>query len=146
MHTHAMCNTVLVIDEESFFMEPYITILTRSGYNILFCNRAAQAYTAVVEHRNEIFAVVLDIMMPPDDRYSEDTTSDGRTVGLAFLSDLRQFLPEVPVIILTNVETHESLSSKGIVEGPILRLVQKIACGPIDLEMLLRGLTSSQAL
>jgi CheY-like chemotaxis protein len=56
--------TVLVIDDETSLLTVTSLTLRASGYRVLTANDGAEGVAIYTQHRNEIAAVVTDMMMP----------------------------------------------------------------------------------
>jgi hypothetical protein len=77
--------TVLVIDDEDAILEMTRTTLERFGYRALTADNGATALAIFASHRDEIGAVITDMMMPVMD-------------GLVTIRALRKLNPQVRII------------------------------------------------
>jgi len=98
---------ILFVDDESRHMNSYAQDLTEAGYEIVFQRNVDQALEYLTEHVTEIKLLILDIMMPPGKTFKDADTDEGRRTGVQFYERVREKMPELPVIILTNVADDE---------------------------------------
>ena len=95
---------ILMVEDEQWRNDSYIAELRYAGYEVLDERDVDVAWRQFIEQREQIEAVILDIMMAPGKRYMADTNAQGglRT-GLLLYRDMRAIAPALPVIFLTNV-------------------------------------------
>ncbi|GEM_PF-1966424 len=73
--------------------------IEKAGYKVLTAVNGDEAYAKISEKPD---IILLDIMMPPGDKYGEEKDIEqGFRTGLAFLRDLQEVAPEIPVVVLT---------------------------------------------
>ena len=78
-------NAILVVDDEESFRTVVVRQLREAGYATIEAHDGADAITKYAEHRAEITAVLLDLVMP--------NTSGGETLAI-----LRFYNPARPVV------------------------------------------------
>ena len=99
---------ILVVDDDKLFTEPLIWRLKREGYEVRYC----KDINAVLDEDRRLRVpipdcIILDIMMPGGDTYTNQETDAGEQTGLRLLEDIQKQLPSIPVIIVT---VHNDLS------------------------------------
>lgn len=122
-HTHC----ILLVDDDTSSLEVLSEVLTRAGYEILSAMNGYEALTIAQE--NSIELAILDFNLP-------DTT------GAELLQQIKQFHPDVPVIIMS-ANTSQQIKLD-VFEAGAYTFIAK----PIDLRQLLqfvaRGLNFKQ--
>lgn len=86
--TPAPAKTVLIVDDEPFFIKLQTTLLQREGYRVLSASNGPEGLTLAKQHQPDL--ILLDIQMPGMD-------------GFAVCQKLKQDekLKHIPVIVLT---------------------------------------------
>ncbi len=111
---------ILIIDDETVFLETITTRLRMRGIDVDGLDSGAKALQAMRERAYD--AVILDVSMPGMD-------------GVATLQELKKIKPDVPVIMLTGHATLET-ADKGMQLGaydymlkpcPIDELLDKVS-------------------
>ena len=95
---------VLFIDDESFFAKRYKRELEKH-FDVVYCDRVAEAYGFLTSQPERFAAIVLDVMMPPPDFVEDAKTAEGYETGLWLLTISRQRTSAEkihPTVILTN--------------------------------------------
>lgn len=84
--------TILLVDDEVFIVQMTSAVLEAADYRVIPARDGAAAIALYAQHRDEISAVVLDMMMPGLD-------------GLQTLDELRRINPDVAVIACSGLRT-----------------------------------------
>ena len=84
--------TVLIVDDEAFVRQMVSVVLESVGYRVLTAQDGSAALALFRQHRDEISAVLLDIMMPG-------------VTGLQTLDELRKIDPHVTVVACSGLST-----------------------------------------
>lgn len=107
-----MGKQVLLVDDDRLPMRFYVRALEKSGFNVKHCLEPDSALSFVEDCKTgqqTIDVVILDIMMPPGKTYSSKDTNQGLTTGVLLLKRIKELLPNVPVVVLTNVRNPETI-------------------------------------
>jgi CheY-like chemotaxis protein len=100
--------TILVVDDEQGIREMTKATLEAFGYRVLLAGDGAEATAVFVQHRGDIAAVVIDMVMPVMD-------------GPATIRALRSLEPNVPIIAVSGLAASASAAEKaGIPKGLFL--------------------------
>jgi CheY-like chemotaxis protein len=98
--------TILIIDDEPWYVEPLRDALENEGYNILQASDAGAAYELTKSQRG-IDLIIMDVMMPPGGEIAGDYEGFTRT-GVGLCEKIRKesgLAPEaLPIICLTVVQ------------------------------------------
>lgn len=129
-----MKKLVLLVEDDRLPMQFYVKALDQKGFKVKQFVEPDGALNFVRDKGSQISAIILDIMMPPG-RYGPECTNEGLKTGVFLLKDLREKCPNVPVVVLTNVENPKTFEK--FQEGPLLRVMQKMDCPPFELVDLL---------
>jgi CheY-like chemotaxis protein len=92
------------------------------GYDVKFITNIDDAFD-LLDKRNDIDLVILDIMMPWGTQLTAERTNGGLLTGVVFYEHLRSKFPAVPVLVFTN-RTDEDLEKK-LETDPHCRFRQK---------------------
>ena len=96
---------ILFVDDEKQYIENIITELESLGIEVTFCAGVDEALNRIRSGERSIDAIVCDVMMPHGSAFSAAQTEDNKIAGLVFLADLRQRGVNLPVVLLTNLES-----------------------------------------
>ncbi|MBD2311718.1 response regulator [Desertifilum sp. FACHB-1129] len=87
---------ILVVDDEAMICETTKTILEAYNYQVLTANDGVEAIALYAEHQEEIYCVLMDIMMPLMD-------------GPSILPLLRRLNPDVYAIAMSGLNSKEAV-------------------------------------
>src|SRR5258708_35322395 len=93
---------IVFVDDEPRLVESYVDELKAAGFEVSVQGSFDKAAAFVDDNSSRINLVILDIMAPPGRIFRTVDTEEGLTTGLRFYERLRQQLPSVPMIVLTN--------------------------------------------
>jgi len=143
-HSSPSKGTVLMIDDDEWPTKFYETALLRRDFKVERCTDPDTAYEFAKENKGNLRAIVLDVMMPPGERYKNRDTDDGLKTGILLYQDLRGIIkPNLPIVVLTNVWNRETL--KTLPEGEGLRIAEKLDVPPLELAMLVEEMIDTAA-
>lgn len=128
-----MRKTILFLDDDPKRMSSYVDFLEQNGYDTTLESDSSEAIKTVRERRNEIDLIVIDMMMPTEQRLKHETDY-GRRTGLYLLKEIRKISDDIPIIVLTVVRDSslrketEILGASPYLEKPIMpsRLEEEI--------------------
>jgi CheY-like chemotaxis protein len=132
---------ILFIDDEPRFIRSFVEALRieLTGHEVKLAHGVEQACRMLEEALMPPDLIVLDVMMPPENRFTSDETKAGFRTGQAFLDWLRAH-PEwakVPVLVFTNVNdatVRQWFSDRGSTT------LRKADVGPREFVQVVRGL------
>jgi CheY-like chemotaxis protein len=130
MKTVSAMRSVLFVDDENVPTTYYSSALEHAGFTVVRAKNPNDALAAARMQRFDL--VILDVMMP---RGHYDDKTGGLNTGLFLFPDIRQLQPEVPVMMLTNVNNEDKLSSIRQFE-PSVVIAQKCDYPPEELVVL----------
>ncbi|MBD3373582.1 response regulator [candidate division KSB1 bacterium] len=134
---------VLLVDEDVFPMKFYVKALNKHGFNVKHIRNPDQALEFIEAEKNSVEAVILDIMLPPGETYKNIDTNNGLETGVYLLQDLRKQVDrKLPIIILTNVQSPETLTK--IQKTKYQVIAAKLEYPPYDLARLLKKLMNKE--
>lgn len=93
---------ILIVDDEPRQVDSYLQELKFSRFEVELKEDVDEALDFVRQRRHEIELLILDIIMPPGGLGPEDTRQGLRS-GLVFFDRVRGLVPDLPVLVLTNV-------------------------------------------
>ncbi len=85
---------ILVVDDEETIRLGCKRILSKEGYNVDLAKTGEEGISKVKENFNELYAVILDLMLPG-------------MGGMEVLKEIKEIDPELPVIVVTGYATVE---------------------------------------
>lgn len=95
--------TIIYVDDE-FARESAqskLEMLSTRGYHVIPVPDVRDAVPTIKKNIGHVNAILLDIMMPPEDEYTLQSTEDGTLTGLLLLRDIRTAYPTLPVVIVS---------------------------------------------
>jgi len=95
---------ILVVDDEDSFRQVVVRQLTNAGFSTIEARDGSEAIKKFAERREEITAVLLDLVMP--------NTSGGETLTI-----LRYYVPDLPVVVTSGYSEIDALSLKDTERG-----------------------------
>lgn len=84
-------------------------VLESAGMQVTSSTSVTEAARLLLEQRSHFDLVLLDVLMPPQGRYSKDESENGTATGLRFLEELKRQRPDLPVILVTVTQQAEDL-------------------------------------
>ena len=93
---------ILFTDDEKREMDSYLMELEMSFPDVIFKDTVDEALKVIGENRDKLKLLILDIMMPPGNEF-KDSPDKGLRTGVHFYESVRRILPDLPVVIFTNV-------------------------------------------
>ena len=90
--------TILIVDDEEFLLEYVRVVLQRAGYSVLSAQNGGEAWNLIVD-RQEIRLLLTDIVMP------------GSFDGIELARRVRQYQPELPVLLMTGAALNDHPST-----------------------------------
>ena len=95
---------ILVVDDEESFRNVVVRQLRSAGFSTIEARDGSEAVKMYAEHRGEITAVLLDLVMP--------NTSGGETLAI-----LRYYDPALPVVVTSGYSELDALSLRETERG-----------------------------
>jgi two-component system cell cycle sensor histidine kinase/response regulator CckA len=95
---------ILVVDDEESFRTVVVRQLRNAGFATIEAHDGSDAIRKFAEHRDNIAAVLLDLVMP--------NTSGGETLAM-----LRYYNPALPVVITSGYSADDAVSLTGKERG-----------------------------
>jgi CheY-like chemotaxis protein len=105
--------TILIIDDQPFFINMQQTVLQKQGYRVLSASGGPEGLAQAKQHKPDV--ILLDIEMPG---------MDGFTVCEKLKQD--ETLKGIPVIILTGTQDHK-LNERAFRAGAIITILKSVA-------------------
>lgn len=96
---------IIFIDDEPEYIAPFTEALRFTGFNVQVISNVDSAWATITEKKQDVDAVILDIMMPPGRLLEGQDTKEGLRTGLRFLEMMKDLDEQIPVICLTNADT-----------------------------------------
>jgi two-component system cell cycle sensor histidine kinase/response regulator CckA len=96
--------SILVVDDEESFRNVVVRQLRSAGFKTIEARDGSEAVKQYAEHRGEITAVLLDLVMP--------NTSGGETLAM-----LRYYDPALPVVVTSGYSELDALSLRETERG-----------------------------
>ena len=125
---------ILLVDDDNLVMRFYTRALEKTGYEVRQTYNPDKTFEFIEKEKPDLSAIILDIMMPPGEKYRNEDTREGLRTGTFLYNDLKSQYPEVPVVVLTNVTDQEII--RQFPSDPGLRIVNKLDYPPFELAQL----------
>lgn len=95
---------ILFVDDEPGAMRPWITELRAAldGCEVVVAAGVAEALKVAELKRGAVEVVVMDLQMPVDGPIEAERADFGQLTGIPLRDVLREKLPDVPAVFLTN--------------------------------------------
>ncbi len=132
---------ILFIDDERTRIRPWVDELDEAGFEIEVLSSADAARQAL-DTATPTQCIILDVMIPADGKVPNRETGYGTRTGLWLLEGFRERHPQVPAVVLTNVDDP---GVKEAVTDLNAEYRRKRDCGPAKLLELIRSLISSHS-
>lgn len=98
---------ILFVDDEKRWVTPYMDELRSLGFDVHYEATVDGAMGFLSNNGDQISLLILDIMMPHGKILRPEATQDGLRTGVHFYEQVRERMPDLPVIILTNVSDED---------------------------------------
>jgi CheY-like chemotaxis protein len=131
---------ILFVDDELHFVRSYIEELELSGFGVQFCASVDSALEYLAANRGEVKLCIIDIMMPPGTAFAGIDTQSGLMTGNLLYDRIRQEVPGVPLVVLTNRISEEVERKAASHNG--CWLFHKDQCFPFELANHVRNILS----
>jgi predicted nucleotide-binding protein len=93
-----MKSIIWVDDDIRYQLRPFLDEFRDKGISILTASNASEGKKAFEKAKDEIDAVIVDIMMDPGEEFNDLETKAGFIAGLALARFIKKEKPEMPVI------------------------------------------------
>lgn len=93
---------ILMIDDEKRTLDSYLQELTLSDFTVRYESSVDAGLNYLEENSGDIELLILDLMMPSGQAFSQDETDKGMRTGIVFYQRVRRTFEHLPVMILTN--------------------------------------------
>ena len=116
---------ILMIDDDRLPMEYYIRSLERNDFDVKYFTRPDDAFRYLDEEKPHLDSIILDIMLPPGEKYKDEQTDQGLRTGILLVKDFHGYADysNTPVIVLTNVRNPRTLAE--LPESDLLKIAFK---------------------
>ena len=94
---------ILMLDDEPRIMSSYLEDLKLSGMDVEFYDDPKAALERIEVDATKVDLLILDLMMPPGERFENRDTERGLRTGVRVYEDVRVLAPNLLVVVLTNV-------------------------------------------
>jgi CheY-like chemotaxis protein len=99
---------ILWIDDEPRSLDSFIKELEFSGYKVELKQNVDDALDFFKANRDKIKLIISDMMMPGSQRHNY-SDHDGTENGKSFYKEIRNLVPNLPIILFTNFSIDEDL-------------------------------------
>ena len=119
---------VLFIDDEanSEKMKSRFEIIEENGIEIIPVWNIEEIIPTFKKHIDDIGLIIVDLIIPNEDIYSDSDTNGGTTTGFKIIEDIQRINPNIPIIVLS-IRRKDS-ANKLLLKYKIQKYVEK----PID--------------
>jgi len=93
---------ILWVDDDKYFIAPYIEFLEDAGFRVLRESDASSGLSVFEENRSEICCVILDMAMDPGIRFTQFESRAGYNAGMLVARNVNNIDKRVPIIGLSN--------------------------------------------
>lgn len=124
--------TVLLVDDDQFFLEPLVDALVHEGFRVLTARTAQDALETLANESVDL--VTVDIMLDPGDALKDDASS--QTAGIYLCQQIHARYPRLDAFCISVVSDPETVT-------PIKRLgIRVLNKGEVSLRTVLNILRS----
>ena len=93
---------ITIINDDKYYVEPLMWELNEQGYEVIHCQSVDDVLDEEGKWRSpKPDFILLDIMIPHNNRYDKRETGGGNNAGLRLLEDIRKEDPDIPVVVIT---------------------------------------------
>ena len=117
--------TILFVDDLIEEIEAFAQNLRDAGYTVVPETDAGRALERLKTEEYDL--AIIDIMMPPGPFRDRPGNEDGMLTGACLLEDVKSFKPDLPIIMLTNVNGSDVLEP--LYRFPRTKVVRKTEVG-----------------
>ena len=96
---------ILFVDDDPYHVENDVFNLRACGYKVHEVSTVDEALAFLAAHRNDIDAVICDVMMPHGEAFGPAETRGGLRTGLRLFEKARDQSPELLFVVFTNVHS-----------------------------------------
>lgn len=122
---------VLFIEEDLASVRFYIKEMQDEKLEVVHIRKADEVLNKLDSAGATVSLIILDSAMPPGKSYESKATESGTQTGQFLFADIRERLPTVPIIILSNFSGLEWIQKAS--EKPKVKSLNKLATLPSDL-------------
>ncbi len=98
---------ILFVDDEPKYVAAYTQAFELSQFEVKMVPAVDEAWQILESQKEDVDAIILDVMMPHGRLFDMRETQDGLRTGLLFVEKLRQFDERIPVVLLTNANKND---------------------------------------
>jgi len=126
---------ILFIDDETFYMQPYVDDLEEKEADVLKITNAVDGIREIRDNMesNQFDCMILDVMMSPPDGWGA-RTSNGLFTGVEVLKECQNevIAVELPVLLLTNQKLEDVKARIDLLKFPkdLVRVHAKLQTRP----------------
>jgi CheY-like chemotaxis protein len=133
---------ILLIDDDLAPIHYYLRALREAGHPVEHKRGPDEAIEYLDKKADQVDLIILDVMMPGGKAFADEKTDEGMTIGLFLLKKIRAKRPNLPILILTNLNTPE-LNADVLTQLGRVESARKIETDPFDLVDRVRVLLDS---